>query len=105
MGDPLTVVELDPKAGSLRQTVLGTDLSNGQVPQHVVPPGVWFGCYPTLDYAGAGDVGSRVGYSLVGCTVAPGFDFADFELAKQAQLLKTFPQHVEAVKRLTDSSS
>jgi len=40
-------------------------------------------------------------YSLVSCVVAPGFDFADFELFKQEELLKEFPDHKEIVERLT----
>ena len=62
-GDPLTVVEIDP-AGRLRTTQLGGDLSQGAVFQHVVPAGAWFGA-TTAE-------GGR--FTLVGCTVAPGFD-------------------------------
>ena len=40
-------------------------------------------------------------YSFVGCTVAPGFDFADFELGDRATLLSSFPQHREIIQRLT----
>lgn len=51
---------------------LGLDLAKGEAPQRVVPHGVWFGAYPDPD--------AREDYTLVTCTVAPGFDFADFEL-------------------------
>jgi len=85
-GDPLTVVEIDP-AGELRTTRLGGGLAY----QHVVPAGVWFGAMPAE--------GSR--FSLVGCTVAPGFDFADFELAERDALLAEYPRHEGWIRRLT----
>ena len=85
-GDPLEVVEIDA-AGSLRVTKLGADL----LYQHTVPAGSWFGAAPAE--------GSR--FSLVGCTVAPGFDFADFELADRAALLREYPRHQDWIRRLT----
>lgn len=61
----------------------------------VVPSGTWFGArLAESDTPGA--------YALVGCTVAPGFDFADFELADAEQLLAQFPEaatHIEAQSR------
>lgn len=57
-------------------------------PQAVVPAGAW-------------QAASPVGYALCGCTVAPGFDFADFEMATRAQLLRAFPNQQEAVERFT----
>lgn len=80
-GGPLTIVELNPTTGKLRETVLGSEYKNGQSWQHVVPAGCWFGAKP--------HPGST--YSFVGCTVAPGFDFADFELADASTLLQDFP--------------
>ena len=100
LGRPLTVVEIAPD-GTLKKTVLGPDVMNGQTLQHVVPRGSWFGSYPTNDYGGDGGVGDEHDYSLVGCTVSPGFDFADFELGTRDRLLKLFPQHAEEVERLT----
>ena len=85
-GDPLDVVEIDG-AGGLRTTRLGA----GRVYQHVVPAGVWFGAAPAE--------GGR--FALVGCTVAPGFDFADFELAERAALLREYPRHQDWIRRLT----
>jgi predicted cupin superfamily sugar epimerase len=55
----------------------------------VIPAGAWFGAVPTGQF------------SLVGCTVAPGFDFADFELAETAALLAAFPRHEAWIRRLT----
>ncbi|MEM6646261.1 MAG: cupin domain-containing protein [Bacteroidota bacterium] len=59
--------------------------------QTVVPAGAWFGA--TVHQPGS--------YTLVGCTVAPGFDFADFELADRATLQARFPQHAALIARLT----
>jgi uncharacterized protein len=89
-GDPLTIVAISP-AGQLIETSLGRDFAAGQVPQHVVSAGYWFGALP--------DKGSA--FTLAGCTVAPGFDFADFELAERAKLLAAFPQHKAWIERLT----
>ncbi len=69
LGAPLTIVEWS-EDNTLRETVLGSDLIAGQTVQHVVSHGVWFG---------ARIVDSSDSFSLVGCTVAPGFDFQDFE--------------------------
>ncbi|GAB2176450.1 cupin domain-containing protein [Dongia sp. agr-C8] len=85
-GDPLDVVEIDA-AGSLKTTRLGGDL----LYQHVVPAGSWFGASPAE--------GGR--FCLVGCTVAPGFDFADFELADRDALLAEYPRHQDWIRRLT----
>lgn len=80
-GGPLIVVELDPTTGALSETTLGADIAAGHLRQHVVPAGRWFGAKPAQ--------GTQ--WSFVGCTVAPGFDFADFELADRNQFLKQYP--------------
>ena len=49
----------------------------------------------------AGALASAETYALVGCTVAPGFDFADLELARRDELLAAFPQHAALIERLT----
>ncbi len=74
-GGGLLVHELSP-SGETRTTRLGMDLAAGEQPQHVVPAGHWFAAEPAADSP----------WSLVGCTVAPGFTFSDFELASSAQL-------------------
>jgi predicted cupin superfamily sugar epimerase len=89
-GGPLDVFVIDP-AGKLSVIHLGPDLANGQVFQTVVPAGCWFGSKPA----------PGIPFSLVGCTVAPGFDFADFELADRATLLAQFPQHRAVIEQLT----
>lgn len=64
--------------------------------QQVVPAGVWFGT--TVDTEPNHD------YALVGCTVSPGFDFSDFELAQAETLLKQWPEQAELIQHLTHSS-
>jgi len=62
---------------------------NATAPQTVVPAGRWFGVTVAGEFA------------LVGCTVAPGFDFRDFELGDRATLLRQFPEHRQLIERLT----
>jgi hypothetical protein len=88
-GDPLDLHEIDD-AGRHTVTALGRDLRRGERPQHVVPAGRWQAAVPR---------GER--YALCGCTVAPGFDFRDFEMPGREELGKVFPQHAELVARLT----
>jgi len=90
MGDPLVVVEIDSD-GVVSETTLGTNLKSGQTLQHVVPAKRWFGAYLPD--------GSE--YALVGCTVAPGFDFDDFEMGERDALLKRYPDAKPAIERLT----
>jgi len=89
-GSPLTV-QVITSGGELQEILLGRDPSKGQRLQAVVPAGCWFGAE------------TRGSFALVGCTVAPGFDFTDFEMAEQAALLERFPQHGSLIKRLTRS--
>jgi hypothetical protein len=88
-GGVLEIIELSLEAG-IKKTLLGSDLKQGQVFQHVVPAGVWFGARPVQ-----GD------FVLVGCTVAPGFDFADFEMAKGKDLVESFPQYESLILEMT----
>jgi predicted cupin superfamily sugar epimerase len=74
-GGPLLLYEISAE-GRAGLTRLGLDLAAGERPQQVVPAGSWFAAEPA---AGGG-------WSLLSCTVAPGFDFADFELARPEQL-------------------
>ena len=89
-GDALEVLEL-ADTGALRCTRLGPDLGRGEVFQHVVSAHTWF----------ASRVAAGGAFSLVGCTVAPGFDFADFDMAERAALLAKFPQHRQTITELT----
>lgn len=89
-GGPLTL-HLLHRDGRYDPKLLGRDPTLGQAFQQVVPHGVWFGAEATDDFA------------LVGCTVAPGFSFEDFELGAREALLAQYPQHRELVLRLTSN--
>lgn len=89
-GQALEVLELTT-TGELRCTRLGPDILQGEVLQYVVPAGTWF----------AARVAAGGAFALVGCTVAPGFDFADFCLAQRDALLASFPQHRQIIAELT----
>ena len=69
---------------------LGADLANGYSFQRVVPAGCWFASKPV----------NENGFSFVGCTVAPGFVFDDFELAKKDDLIKQYPQYKDWIEIL-----
>ena len=88
-GEPLEIVFV--KEGVLNSIILGNSFENGEVPQATIPANTWF----------ASSVKQRKGYSLVSCTVAPGFDFADFELASRENLLQEFPHLKETIQKFT----
>jgi uncharacterized protein len=81
LGGPLELLQIFPD-GKMEKTILGQDVAAGQKVQHMVPAGCWFGSRPAE--------GSE--YSFMGCTVAPGFDFADFELADIEELSQKYPK-------------
>ncbi len=70
---------------------IGIDITNGEVPQVIIPKNRWF----------AAELINKKGFSLVGCTVAPGFDFNDFQLAKRSELIKLYPQHKNLITKFT----
>ena len=76
--------------GTLEIANLGNNIDQQQLFQYVVPANSWFASRPA----------SGSGFCFVGCTVAPGFDFADFELADAAVLSMAYPQHEKTIKEL-----
>ena len=88
-GDPVELHTIDENAAH-GVVLLGKDLARGERPQHVVRAGVWQAAVP---------VGRR--FALCGCSVAPGFDFADFEMPTRAELASRFPALRPAIERLT----
>ena len=91
-GAPLTLYVIAP-SGAIERIVMGRDAERGEVFQAVVPAGSWYGAALAL--------AEPASYALVGGTVAPGFDFADFELGERGSLLARFPQHRAVIERLT----
>lgn len=89
-GDCLEVIEIKDN-GTVIRTLIGNNIDAGEQFQYCVKANTWF----------ASRVKSGGAYSLVGCTVAPGFDFRDFELAKRIELVKQFPQHKNLIYELT----
>jgi len=91
-GDPLLIYEIT-HAGKLVTHRLGSNVENGESFQTMVMAGSWFASVPAE--------GSE--YALVGCTVSPGFDFAEFELANVDSLSRQFPDHAALIRKLTRS--
>ena len=89
-GAPLTLHKIAPD-GTYSTCTLGPDGTAEHNLQTVVPAGTWFGA----------TVNDPDRYALVGCTTAPAFDFADFELADRADLQDAYPEHSELIARLT----
>ena len=89
-GSPL-ILYIILNAGKLLTVNLGNDPTNKEVLQFAIPKGAWFASRPSR----------KNSFSLLGCTVAPGFDFDDFEMGRQEELLQYFPQHSQLIKDLT----
>ncbi|GGA76124.1 cupin domain-containing protein [Ornithinibacillus halotolerans] len=88
-GSPLTIHTID-ESGNYNEYKLGLKLDNGEVPQVLVPKNTIFGS----------SVMEEDTFSLVGCMVSPGFEFIDFELFTQSELLKDYPQHEDIIKKM-----
>jgi predicted cupin superfamily sugar epimerase len=87
-GDPLALHSFTPD-GAYFRTLLGADPDADHSFHGLAAAGCWFGAESTGEF------------SLVSCTVAPGFDFADFELAKRDELVALCPEQREVIERLT----
>ncbi|MCB0358116.1 MAG: cupin domain-containing protein [Bdellovibrionales bacterium] len=87
-GSPLSLMLLSPDDG-LVHLRLGDQFGSGERFQAVVPAGHWIAARPTSSTEGD--------FSLVGCTVSPGFEFGDFELADSDRLLERWPEHREVI--------
>ena len=90
LGSPVRMLQLWPD-GTGKEVTLGPDLAAGQVPQLVVPGGVWQGSRLAAD----------TGFALVGCTMAPGFDYAGYRSASRAELTAMWPAFAEQIAMLT----
>jgi len=90
VGDPVEMLQLWPD-GSHRVVVIGPDLEAGERPQVIVPRGIWQGARLRP--------GGRL--ALLGTTVAPGFDYADYETGRRADLLASHPGAQALITALT----
>ena len=90
LGDPVQMLQLKPN-GSSNIFYLGKDIMGGQRLQVVVPAGVWQGC----QLVEGGE------YALMGTTVAPGFEFEDYEHGSREELAGLFPQYKGIIDELT----
>ncbi len=89
-GGPLTVHVID-QMGVLFHIKLGSDIGAGEQLQGLVKAGCWFGA----------SVDNQDDFALVGCTVSPGFDFEDFEMATRDDLLSLYPEYEDTIHLLT----
>ena len=89
-GSSLTIHIIDQQ-GEYSALKLGKNIENGESFQAVVPAGSWF----------AAAVNNTAEYALVGCTVAPGFDFVDFEMADRRNLAGLYPAHRKIIEKYT----
>jgi predicted cupin superfamily sugar epimerase len=94
LGGSLIIHVIEPN-GSYSRIHLGNDPEADEMLQAIVKGGCWF----------ASEVKDGKSFALVGCTVAPGFDFEDFELAKGQELLQRYPEHREVIHRLSREQS
>ncbi len=90
LGDPVEMIQLDPE-GKSQRIIIGNDLQQGMQPQVLVPAGVWQGSRLLA--------GGR--FALLGTTMAPGFEFGDFELGNRENLLRQFSEYHNLILALT----
>jgi predicted cupin superfamily sugar epimerase len=90
LGGPVRMLQLMAD-GSGREVIIGPDILVGQQPQVIVPAGVWQGSAlePGVEFA------------LLGATMAPGFDYADYEQGRSADLVARYLAYGDAIRRLT----
>lgn len=88
-GSPLVVHTLEN--GTHKETIVGPNIIENELPYFLVPKDTIFGS----------TVLNKNSYSLVSCVVSPGFDFKDFELFSEGQLIVDFPGHQDIIKKLT----
>ena len=91
-GSPLELHVISDR-GEYEKVLVGNKFSQGEVPQYLVNGGNYF----AARVIPGGD------YSLVGCTVSPGFDFKDFTMPKRADLIRQFPEYATLITELTHS--
>jgi predicted cupin superfamily sugar epimerase len=92
LGDPVEMLQLWPD-GSGKRVLIGTDIESGMAPQVLAPHGVWQGAR----LAAGGK------FALLGCTVSPGFEYADYESGSRSHLCEAYPEYLDIICALTRS--
>jgi predicted cupin superfamily sugar epimerase len=85
------IIHIIENNGIYRNVVLGSGNDQNSMPQFIIPKNTWF----------AAEAADKKGYSLVGCTVSPGFDFSDFKLGRREELISEFPMHSKLISKFT----
>jgi predicted cupin superfamily sugar epimerase len=90
LGGPVRMLQLFPDGGG-REVIIGSDVLAGQQPQVIVPPGVWQGSRlePGVEFA------------LLGASMAPGFDYADYEQGRRSELIARYLEYAAILRELT----
>lgn len=88
-GSSIVIYVID-EAGNLSKILLGRNIDRGESLQTIIKRNSWF----------SAELSDKTSFALIGCTVAPGFDFNDFELGKRNEMIKTFPQFRELIYKL-----
>jgi uncharacterized protein len=89
LGQPLEIIIIQNER--LTTIILGNDIEKDELPQVAIPANTWF----------AAQIKNAKGFSLVSCTVSPGFDFADFNLATRKDLVQQFPHLKDVIEKFT----
>lgn len=91
-GESLEIIYI--KKGRIAKVYLGNNINSDEVPQILIPANTWF----------AAKLRKSQGYSFVSCTVSPGFDFNDFELASRDNLINEYPDLKKYIIEFTEPS-
>ncbi|MBF0363265.1 MAG: cupin domain-containing protein [Oligoflexia bacterium] len=89
-GSAIRLVYFDNN-GDLQEVIMGNNILNREIPQYIISADTHFAAYPC----------AGTEYALLGCTVAPGFDYRDWKLSAEEELLSKYPNHREIIEKLT----
>ena len=90
LGSSLTLYNINENEPKMKINKLGKDFEKSENLQVIIPQGDWF----------AAEVDDRSSFTLVGCTVIPGFEYKNFEIGKKQSLLQKFPLYRDLVEKL-----
>ena len=92
-GDPAEILLLDSNESNSSKAIIGNNLLANQTPQLVIPRGTWQGMRTLGEW------------TLLGCTVSPGFEYADYESGRRRELVGRYPEFRELIEALTEPLS